>query len=70
MLCVFLPFLSSQSDDPSVLSFAVCTGSLKLGVSRKHVPSYQASTGITEPERPECLSRIPVREPLNGFMNY
>ena len=40
-------------------------GSLKLGVSRKQVPSYQASTGIAEPERPECLSRRPVRAPLN-----
>ena len=64
----FKVLVLSQSDVPSVLSSVLRAGSLKLGVSRKHVPSYQASTGITEPVRPEYLSRRPVREPLNCIL--
>ena len=51
----------------SVTGQALLSLSLSLdltGVSRKQVPSYQASTGKEEPLRPMSLMRSPVRAPL------
>ena len=36
----------------------------QLGVSRKQVPSYHASTGRVEPERPRWRRARPVSPPL------
>ena len=53
------PIYSSHSGHPLSLPL-----SLKLGVSRKQEPSYQASTGRVEPLRPMILMTRPDTAPL------